>query len=355
MSKLSNSAVTLGRRLLVTVAALVLPAVAFGQFGFGGEPPARNKTTFTVLNNPGDPNFNQLLGINDGRVIVGYFGDGATVANNGYVLVPKNHYAVENFLAVPKGDTASQTQAIGINNGVMPDIVGFYTDNATGFTHGFLDVNGVQSAVDDPAGLAPHVTTPTQNLLGINDVGQAAGFWVDNNGNEHGFVVQLNMQTPKDSKFTEIPPSMFKGAVGTQASGITNNGEVCGFWTDANGNNHGFFGRLGRLSTFHASNNATSTSPFGCNNRGEIVGSFTDGAGNVHGFLSMGGRLFQFDAPGSSQTAAFGVQGTLINGVNDNGDIVGFFSDGTKVDSFANINANNGNGFGFGHFFGDPR
>jgi hypothetical protein len=44
-----------------------------------------------VLDNNGDPNFNQLLGINDGRVIVGYFGDGPVIPNNGYVLVPKNH------------------------------------------------------------------------------------------------------------------------------------------------------------------------------------------------------------------------------------------------------------------------
>jgi hypothetical protein len=59
--------------------------------------------------------FNQLLDINDGHVIVGYFGDGMAIANNGYVLVPSNHYSVENFTNLPNGGTASQTQAIGIN------------------------------------------------------------------------------------------------------------------------------------------------------------------------------------------------------------------------------------------------
>jgi hypothetical protein len=59
--------------------------------------------------------FNQLLDINDGHVIVGYFGDGMAIANNGYVLVPSNHYSVENFTNLPNGSTASQTQAIGIN------------------------------------------------------------------------------------------------------------------------------------------------------------------------------------------------------------------------------------------------
>jgi hypothetical protein len=59
--------------------------------------------------------FNQLLGINNGHVIVGYYGDGMAIPNNGYVLVPSNHDSVENFVNLPKPDMASQTQAIGIN------------------------------------------------------------------------------------------------------------------------------------------------------------------------------------------------------------------------------------------------
>ena len=297
--------------------------------------------SFFVLNNPGDPNFNQLLGINDGRVIVGYFGDGTIIPNNGYVLVPNNHYSVENFTNLPSGDFASQTQAIGINTRRFPDIVGFYTDNATGFTHGFLDSKGVQSPIDDPAGSPPNVAAPVQNLLGINNFDEAAGFWTDNNGHLHGFVVQIDTQSPSSSTFIEIPPTTFPGAVATQASDITNTDLVCGFWTDANGNNHGFIGFLGQtFSSFKVRINgvaATSTSPFGCNDQGEIVGSFTDKDGYVHGFIFFAGRFFQFDAPGSSQTPAFGVMGTLINGVNDRGDIVGFFSDGMNVNGFVNF------------------
>jgi probable HAF family extracellular repeat protein len=192
--------------------------------------------------------------------------------------------------------------------------------------------------VDDPEGSTPNVTTPAQNLLGINDLGKAAGFWTDNNGHEHGFVVELDIQTPSDSKFIEIPPSVFTGAVATQASNITDQDNVCGFWTDANGNNHGFFGRLGHeIVSFNAKIQGvvvTSTSPFGCNDKGDIVGSFTDSNGNVHGFIFADGRFFQYDAPGSSQTAAFNVMGTFINAINDRGDIVGFFSDGTRVNGF---------------------
>jgi probable HAF family extracellular repeat protein len=326
------------RRLLMTAAVIALLPVAFAQSGKADE---THDQSFFVLNNQLDPNFNQLLGINERQVIVGYFGDGTVIANNGYVLVPKNHYSTENFTNLPSGDFASQTQAIGINNRKFPDIVGFYTDNATGFTHGFLDSEGVQSPIDDPAGSPPNVVTPVQNLLGINDFRKAAGFWIDNNGNENGFVVQLDTQNPGSSKFTEIPPTTFTGAVATQASDITNRDQVCGFWTDANGNNHGFFGRLGRtFFTFDVKirrMTATSTSPFGCNDYGDIVGSFTDSKGNIHGFVFADGRFFQYDATGASQTAAFGVMGTFINGINDRGDIVGFFSDGAKVNGFADF------------------
>jgi hypothetical protein len=317
----------LGLGLIATAMAAALPAVAAAA------------PKFVVLDNPRDPNFNQLLGISDTRIIVGYFGDGTVVPNNGYVLVPRDHYSVENFTNLPKGDVASQTQAIGINNSTTsPDIVGFYTDNNSGFTHGWLDVNGVQQSVDDPAGVSPNVTMPLQNLLGVNDRHQAAGFWVDNKGNEHGYVVQFNA-TATEFAFAEIPPSLFKGAVATQASNITDEELVCGFWTDDKMVSHGFIGRLGGpYDTFNAQLPAlevVSTQVFGCNNVGEIVGQVTDSHGDAHGFIFRGGRFLQYDAPGSSQTAEFGVKGTLINGINDLGDIVGFFSDGkAKVNGF---------------------
>jgi hypothetical protein len=135
------------------------------------------------------------------------------------VLVPPNHYTQDfnllNFTLPNGGNTASQVQAIGINpnSGLggatpFPDIVGFYTDKATGFTHGFLDSFSVQSTIDDPLGLPPNVTTPVQNLLGINNALRAAGFWTDNAGHEHGFVVEINTQTtPVSTTFTELTPA----------------------------------------------------------------------------------------------------------------------------------------------------
>ena len=289
------------------------------------------------------------------------------IANNGYVLVPPNHYSADltllNFTLPNGGGTASQIQAIGINaNSALagatpfPDIVGFYTDKTTGFTHGFLDSFGVQSTIDDPAGLPPNVTTPVQNLLGINNALRAAGFWTDNATppHEHGFVVEINTTTtPVAGRFIELTPAKVSidlgvNAVATQTSDITNTNLVCGFWTDANDINHGF--EVFFNTKAHSFNmvlpltanptqipNVKSLSPFGCNDNGEVVGSYTANDGTVHGFVFDGADWHNYDAAGSSQKAAFGVMGTFINGINNAGSVVGFFSDGENVNGFVDF------------------
>ncbi|MGH6813688.1 MAG: hypothetical protein ACREDM_15555, partial [Methylocella sp.] len=149
---------------------------------------------------------------------------------------------------------------------------------------------------------------------------------------EHGFVVNL-----ASNQFTEVPPTLFNGAVATQASGINDNNIVCGFWADATGNDHPFFGPLGgpyqALNVSFNGAAAKSAQALGCS-KNFIVGSWIGPAGSQHGFIFDGTTFVKFNAPGSSQTPAFGVSGSIINGVNDKGDIVGFFSDGTHVNGF---------------------
>jgi len=83
--------------------------------------------------------------------------------------------------------------------------------------------------------------------------------------------------------------------------------------------------------------NVQSLSPFGCNDNGEVVGSFTANNGTVHGFVFDGKDWHRYNAAGSSQQAAFGVMGTFINGINNAGAIVGFFSDGQNVNGFVDF------------------
>jgi hypothetical protein len=313
--------------ILLATTVLTVPGMASAQ-------PYDSKSLF-VLDNPGDLNFNQLLGINDNQIIVGYFGDGNVIVNNGYVLVPKFHYANENFEGIPlSGHTITQTQSIGINNSEVPITVGFWADQ-NNVQFGWANIRGGDVTASFQTILDPNgAPNQNQNLLGVNKNNLAAGFWSDAGGKEHGFVVNL---AASPLQFSEVPPSLFNGAVATQVSGINDNNQVCGFWMDAKGNDHGFYGQLGgKYTTFNVfldGHSEPSTQVLGCSNK-FIVGSYLGPSGNTHAFLFDGTNYTKFDAPGSSQTAAFGVAGTAINGVNDRGDFVGFFSDGKIVHGF---------------------
>ena len=47
---------------------------------------------------------------------------------------------------------------------------------------------------------------------------------------------------------------------------------------------------------------ATSTTPFGINDTGEIAGFYSDGAGKTHGFIYAGGAFSTVDVAGARQT-----------------------------------------------------
>ena len=118
--------------------------------------------SFRVLDNPADPTFNQLLGINGHDVIAGYFGSGAAGhPNKGYVLGRTSAgFAVsdENFPG------SVQTQVTGLNDeGVT---VGFWSSmnnaNQVDDNTGFYDFNGRLHSVRFPAtgNSAPPVNQP---------------------------------------------------------------------------------------------------------------------------------------------------------------------------------------------------
>jgi hypothetical protein len=74
----------------------------------------------------------------------------------------------------------------------------------------------------------------------------------------------------------------------------------------------------------------------GLNNEGEVVGSYVDPVGITNGFTfnDVTNTWTTVDDPNASSVAAFDVTGTAINGVNDLGQLVGFYSDGNNVDGF---------------------
>jgi len=80
----------------------------------------------------------------------------------------------------------------------------------------------------------------------------------------------------------------------------------------------GFLDMAGVITTIDPFGSAF-TQALGINNFGEIVGFYTDGNAVQHGYVDNGGIFTSFDPAGSVNTT--------INGVNDLGQIAGFYTD----------------------------
>ena len=225
-----------------------------GQVAFGinsaGNVVGGNGTNAFFLPNGGSPQTlitppvaTNAFGINDKGNIVGQF----TSANNtpGFIL-PSNASAAFTTINQPTGITADVINAQGINNNGL--VVGFYLGN-DGQVHGF-NANAPASpggsitatAVTDPTIPAnpnePGATFVFSQILGINDAGLAVGYFGDSTTSQHGFFFNTNANS---YTFLDDPAAMFHNGVEiTQITGITNSGEIAGFYTDANGTFHSF-------------------------------------------------------------------------------------------------------------------
>ena len=141
---------------------------------------------------------------------------------------------------------------------------------------------------------------------GINDAGAATGTYYDSGtGLEPGFLRQ-----PNGSMIDIVPPAS-NGY--TEANGINNSGTIVGRYTTDAGF-QGFEFSNGNYTTIDVPG-AAATSIFGGNDNGQIVGDYTDASGVIHGFLLSGGNFTTIDFPGATSTNC--------QDINDGGKIVG--------------------------------
>jgi hypothetical protein len=322
---------------ITVVVALALAGAMLFVGGPVGSARAEGYTFFTLDNanaadDPefNDPNFNQLLGINNADVIAGYDGDGTVKPNKGYLLVPTNHYANENFPG------SVQTQVTGLNNdnllaGAFTWTVGFWIDK-NGNNFGFANAGGVYKSKAFPktpvGATSPCMGVKTNQFLGINDFPIAVGFFLDAQCNAHGYTYEFKTDT-----YTQLTFRFKVGVVSSMAAGINNSGTICGVFTDTAGNTHGFFGVQGAFRQVDVpSSIGTGTTFAGINNNGLIVGFATKKKASVGIVYNINtGITTTVLAPKANGLTAFGVTGTIINGLNDDGSLVGFYSDGVAV------------------------
>src|SRR5436190_16313118 len=114
---------------------------------------------------------------------------------------------------------------------------------------------------------------------------------------------------------------------GTFAHGINAAAQVVGEFNTANSSEGFVRNSDGTFVTLNFPSGNLSTGAEDINRASDIVGTYTDGSGD-HGYLFTGdptgiGRFFILDGPSTTP----GIGGTVAQGINDLGQIVGGFSD----------------------------
>jgi Cu/Zn superoxide dismutase len=196
--------------------------MANNNFGFYAENgQGFHSVNFPTTNNANPP-VNQLLGVNDHDVAVGFYTD-AKGTNHGY------EYSIRGggFTRVTEpGHPGASLTAAAINN--AGDVAGFYAGPG-GKTDAFLSRAGGQFT-----SLAYPGASATQ-AFGVNDSDEVVGVYTDGSGNSatmHGFT-----WTPGRG-FGSVDDPQGRGA--TTINGVNDHGDLVGFYTDAKGNTDGF-------------------------------------------------------------------------------------------------------------------
>lgn len=163
--------------------------------------------------------------------------------------------------------------------------------------------------------VADNASSPVNELLGVNDRGVAVGFYTDARGLDHAYTYDI--ATKRFGAIT-VP-----GASGVVAAAINNAGTVAGFFTGQAGRTEGFvLAPGGQLSVLRFPR-ATATRATGINDAGEVVGYYQLGqaVAGTRGFTwTSAGGFATVNGPG-------GAVSTAISGVNDAGDLVGYYTD----------------------------
>ena len=186
------------------------------------------------------------FGINDGGTIVGQYT--TSTAMPGFIRLKNGTFDTIN---APSGPNTVNAQSIN-NHG---EIVGFYV-GTDGQDHGFVaNVNQATGGVLTGTPVAdpviptvpgePGATFVFSQILSVNDKGIAVGYYGDSTTSQHGFIYNTNTG---QYTFLDDPMAAFNNGVEvTQITGITNSGEITGFYSDANAVFHGFVATLPKV------------------------------------------------------------------------------------------------------------
>jgi hypothetical protein len=279
--------------------------VCVGLLAGGAASPAL-ALPFTTISVPGaDQTFAE--GINNSGEIVGnyYSGTNAVIGGPAVYGFTDVGGAITTFqvttaqapLAIP-----GATLIFGVsNNGTLG---GSYIDSL-GNQYGFLDAGGVFTSLNDPN------ADPAfgQIVSSVNDYGEAVGIYIDSSGVEHGF------SWSSGTGFATVDSPA--GSLQTVAGGVTDNGDIYGDYIDASGNAHGFEQTAGGVfTTLDDPAHVGSSFINEGNAEGELTGAWLDSSGDYHPYVAVGGSYHDLSLPAVTAQPW---------GINDNGQVVGFY------------------------------
>ncbi len=264
-----------------------------------------NASTFT--NFAGTPAALTQLNTGAGQVAFGINSAGDVVGGNGTnAFFLPNGGSLQN-LTTPGG----AINAFGIND--SGNIVGQFTSGTN--TPGFIldsSTSGTFTTINQPAG----VTSDVINAQGINNSGLVVGFYLGNDGQAHGFTAN-KPASPGTISGTAVADPVIPPVAGepgatfmfSQILGVNDHGLAVGYYGDSTTSQHGYlYNTTSGKYTFlddpaEAFNNGVEVTQItGINNAGQIAGFYTDANRIAHSFLAS-----PVPEPGSLLPAGFGL------------------------------------------------
>jgi hypothetical protein len=255
-----------------------------GYFGSGakGHPnkgytltPPYKQVDFVNQNFPGSKQ-TQVTGLNNGDIQVGFYSTMNTKSGNnnnfGFYSTNGTHFHKVNFPAKNPANPPVD-QLLGVNDSGLA--VGFYVD-ANGASHGYLyDIPARKYISEDPPlGTGVKSVTPT----GINDPDSVVGFFVNSHNDTRGFLIR---KASPHLFILNVP-----GSDATMPFGVNKFGLVVGTYTKGSKNFGFTWTRKGGYHTIKDPHGPSQTFVNGVNSAGDLVGFYVDSKGNTDGFLA---------------------------------------------------------------------
>lgn len=205
---------------------------------------------------------------------------------------------------------SAETDVFGINDS---DVI----------TGSWYDTNLVEHGYVGPASSSAYTTfddstDPGTEPRGINNGGYVTGF--DNSGRTKA-TAHIPFERAPDGTITNV--TMNGSTLNDLIQGINNSDVFTGDYINSNLQTIGYTGSNAQFLNSFTLNGITNTgyAGRGINDKGDIVGWYYDSNGVQHGFLLRGTTAVTIDYPSSSAIS------TVLEGINNKGEITGQWTD----------------------------